>query len=1185
MALEYKQFNDITAKELTLTDNSFKLKGNYVNTGDFNYIGYEILKDPSDVKTNNYSNLILSKKRKNSEVLEVNEPEKVENNLDIITTLSFFSNDVNSANKGAWLCFNKSYDTWDMDITSATFAVTHGRPNYHGNYLFRLTCNEETNICKISHNFGDQTYYLAYDLEKATFTFTDKVKSSTTDFYYHLDGDLMRLYHKVDNKLKKISCRRIDEKSYTLLLEDYNGSQNDSINDNIFITKENDNFDYFIDSSWVTYDRRNKIDTIANEYSYFNLDSQFLIHHEYAEDDNINILPLKNHLTYQGSLVNGNNTVRSEDGFYINRPLVDFKTYTGVHSGINQEHGNDTIILTFTFNDQEYHIQPGEDYSFTIPAKEESELSPLFPYNTLNINDSTFVRNGAFGSDVPLIADKFYKLQDENTKYNNGTYLCTWLYQPSSEATPVWLDRYYYPDMVHRYNAMKAEMFEPSFENIVDDTYNLEEAKKEENYDSYLKEDIEKFKLNLQNNTYVDKKSDITLEPAASYTYHRVGKNDITSTFNALNDNRISVVKDQNGNYVNLDAAFAFNRENWRSIPSENFKNTSAINFNTNLYINPYKKMGIQIFGSDYNCGVNIQNRKDLAPFHYYASPKSVHLMNNTYSVRQSCNIYEKYGTEIKRLIIGEPFENIYVLTDDSIIIMEYDLKLKSRILYKDINGIYEATLSDANSIGNIISAYNPLIVNTNLYIPINTKNNRYIIKIIFLPDKEGETKLSARILDASEYINNFTNVFDETLRETEAIIKSLYIDNDGNIYAFNYDKLKMTSDGDTIYGIYNNELNKGDNWYYIYNQSAGRLHSSPSASKYAEFSSDISIDNIAFNPLGEMALIRGFRPNATTKEIDPKAKCLEIYNRTKTKVYNYPLKDYDDVKTLDYYCYIDEAFEEQMVFSALCIRNNKIIVIEYQSYFERVREHYTGLDADCLDNLYECTNSNKLINRYNENKIYFNLFLPNGIESDKFTIVWDLKEAQEGWYNINVEADTDNAMFRVKLNDETFEEISYKDSHKFARFTHNNDSIFDGTYFFGSIGKDHGARLFEILYDGIYDPYTLKNTKTENTTLYNRSLKYHEYQATRLYYSRINPLTITIPCGPRNGIEEIVRYFRYRNPGFISNKVKINICGLDDIKYESELNALKTEIMEALNTHGDCLTKVNEIEFINHGL
>ena len=1172
MALQYKSFSDIKAKELNLTDNFFKLKSNFVQLGNFEYNGYNILKDVSDVKTNNYSNLVLTKKQKNSKVLEVNKPEIIENSLDIITTLSFYSNNAEGINKGAWLCFNKSYDTWDMDVSAANFAVTYGKPNNHSNYLFRLEADEKTGICQISHNFGNTSYFLEYN---DGFKYTNKKDSPSTKFYFHLDNNLLRLYFKDETALKRVVCKKVASEKYILDLEKYNSSNDDSTNDNIFISKENSEFKYYTDASWITYDRKNKIDTIDNDHSTFTLSSQFLLHHEYHTDDSINILPLKNSLTYQGSLVNGSNLTKSDSGSYIKKPLVDFKTYTGINSGINQEYGNDNIILSFNFTDQEYHIEPGEKYEFSIPEAENFELSPLYPYDSLNINDTAFSRNGAFGSDIPYFADRFEKLQNENTKYNNGTYLCTWLYKPSDNAKPIWLDRYYYPDAVYRHNILTAEMFVPTFENIINEYYNISGD------DIFEKEEAEKIKLALQNNTYIDKKSDITIEAGTSYSYKRIGKNEVNELFDSIFDNRISVVKDQNLNNVNLDAEFAFNRENWRSISAESFKNTSAINFNTNLYINPYKKMGIQIFGADHNSGVNIQNRKDLAPFHYYASEDSVNLLNNTYNICQSCNIFEKYNIHIKRLIIGEPFEDLYILTDDSIIILEYDLKLKSRILYKDIDGLYDIIIADDDNIGDLLSKYNSVSYNSNLYIPINSSLDKYIIKIIFNPDKFKETERSARRLSASEFINNFTNTYDKSLVETEDNINSLYVDNEGNIYAFNYDKLKMTYDGDTIYGIYSNELSKGDKWYYIFNQSIGRLYSSAATSKYAEFSSDISIDNIAINPLGEMALIRGFRPNATTGEIDENEKCLEIYDRTKTKRYNYPLKNVDTIRALDYYCYIDDAFEEQMVFAAIGSQNNKIVVIEYQSLYEKVKVHYTGIDVDYIENFVEGTNSNKLIDRYHENKIYFNMFLPMGIYNEKLTIEWDLKDAQEGWYNINVEADTDNAIFRVKINDELFGEITYKDNPKFQRFSHTNDSIFDSTYFFGSIGKDHGLRLHEILSDGPYDPYTLKNTKTENTTLYNRSLKYHEYQATRLYYSNINPLTITLPCGIRNGIEEITRYFRYRTPGFVTNKVKINISGLTDIKYESEINALKKEIMNALNDNGDCLTKINEIEFI----
>jgi hypothetical protein len=49
--------------------------------------------------------------------------------------------------------------------------------------------------------------------------------------------------------------------------------------------------------------------------------------------------------------------------------------------------------------------------------------------------------------------------------------------------------------------------------------------------------------------------------------------------------------------------------------------------------------MGIQLFGTDYIDGFNIQNRKDLAPFHYYATDKAIYLLNNKCEIVHSFNL------------------------------------------------------------------------------------------------------------------------------------------------------------------------------------------------------------------------------------------------------------------------------------------------------------------------------------------------------------------------------------------------------------------------------------------------------------------------------------------------------------------------------------------------------------------
>jgi hypothetical protein len=167
-------------------------------------------------------------------------------------------------------------------------------------------------------------------------------------------------------------------------------------------------FDFYVDSSWVGYDRSKFISSIDEDRSAKSLTSQALIHHQYNKEDGFNFIPLKNNLTYKGNSVRGNNTNISDKEY----PDVDYRIYTSISSGMNQEKGNDNIILNFSFVDQEYEIKDGEDLYFTIPEKSletTNLLEPLWPYKYININDTKFIKNGAFGSNVPYFSDKVKK--------------------------------------------------------------------------------------------------------------------------------------------------------------------------------------------------------------------------------------------------------------------------------------------------------------------------------------------------------------------------------------------------------------------------------------------------------------------------------------------------------------------------------------------------------------------------------------------------------------------------------------------------------------------------------------------------------------------------------------------------------------------------------------------------------
>lgn len=81
--------------------------------------------------------------------------------------------------------------------------------------------------------------------------------------------------------------------------------------------------------------------------------------------------------------------------------------------------------------------------------------------------------------------------------------MCTWLYQADEKSVPIWLDRYYYPDIISRKKALKAKNeddeneFKLSFNNIVD-SYYYKGAPGYNNLDIYGKEQINLFNEKLK---------------------------------------------------------------------------------------------------------------------------------------------------------------------------------------------------------------------------------------------------------------------------------------------------------------------------------------------------------------------------------------------------------------------------------------------------------------------------------------------------------------------------------------------------------------------------------------------------------------------------------------------------------------------------------------------------------------
>lgn len=1397
--------NDLKAKDLCYSDEFFKLKGEKVIPSDsFTFDSYDVFKDIVDFKTNNYSNLFLIDKQRNSDWLEPQIRQKDKFNS-LATTVSWYSGNVNNQNeKGSWLYFSKNYQMFDINVKSVDAIVTYDRPEQdYSNYIFYFQILDD-NLCRIAHTFGDLTFYLSVQQDQ-TIHFVKQPTDDKQKFIYLMDGQMVKLYKRVKHheynevgqvidtkqRLYLLGIKRNENKEAALVL--HSNTNLDSADIITYITNNLLDFDFYVDSSWVSYDRSKYISSINAKKSAYNLQTQALIHHQYNKDKGFNFVPLKTNQTYKGNTIRGNNMTYS-DQFY---PDVDYRTYTSIQSGLNQEKGNDNITLTFNFTDQEYTIQEGDDLFFTIPEKsleETNGLDPLWPYKYININDTKFVKNGSFGSNVPFFADKVKKMQGAKTivkdedgnslSPNNGTYLCSWLYKKNHQSTPIWLDRYYYPDIISRKQALQGiSKFEQSFQNIIDKNYIKEVPKLEgdvsdDQISSYQEQvkTVRDIKGKIHRNTYFDKVSDLVIEGGNTYRYHRISNDMLNQVNENLLKNQIVKGKNRARKEVNLEDLFYFNNQDYYKLNYKDWNKTNAINFNTDIYLNKDKRMGIQLFGTDYIDGFNIQNRKDLVPFHYYATQKVIYLLNNKFEIVHSFDLDDKYQDRILKMFLGDVFDDVVVVTGMWMYIFSYDLRLKSRIdmtasesngkangikdletisasgIETDISKQYQSDknlteqralhmdnhedlsfsdikkgaelfcgkcmrflkerdqhmlkdhsiLSDQliaqgqkyfcpicnkdfvqqeetenkeqsitfNNVSSqatmvnypyghtgislehvdlehwgqgtfqvsysknlyfyqfekhfisttrifvnqniIISGSvlipsrlseeicksNGLLYRNNLYIPVNQR----IMKIILCPDVQNDFKYfdqndrgqypaAARFLTSDEFYLNYTKKSDGNDNETISTqagfiqvqnkIKHIFIDDDGKIFGLNYDQFGVSSDGDTLYGLYAKQdyLSTGG-WSWLFNDSMSKMQADTSTSKYAQFASPNSIDKIKFNENGQMCLVRCFR-NLSDNENDDNNKRFDIFDKTKQKIYTYDLSAYDQIISLDAYNYIDEAHEEQTCFTMLLKAASRIYKVTYFSKDKKVLSVGTDLPYDVLSSFYETVNSNVLLRYRDYNALYFNLHVPSHYTYDYMaTIKWDLSEIQEGWYNINVMIDLDAAEFQVRINDIIYEKITQKTHSWFKPYVSSNGTTFNSSYYFGCVGKKYGTTLNKILKNAPFDPYVCKDSKVDRLMIHNKRLDYYQYQAMRLKGKGINRLLLTLPCGNRNGIDQMVRYFKYNSSPAISNKVKINITGTG-LQTQGQFEMLRKEIKAVLSKEKDCLVDIKDIEFV----
>jgi hypothetical protein len=167
------------------------------------------------------------------------------------------------------------------------------------------------------------------------------------------------------------------------------------------------------------------------------------------------------------------------------------RNYYKIFTGTNQSGGYDKIHLGYEAVTSEIILKKNQTTYFHIP----------FFSSTQTIQDSPLIGNGAIPGPIPALADRVLKKLGNygNTspwgtasERSDGTWLCSWLYSPSTSDTPVWKDRYYNPGRLAYKEALNGEA----------------------NFTDYIKSEV----------LYYDVDSTLTFEPGVLYQYFHQGE-------------------------------------------------------------------------------------------------------------------------------------------------------------------------------------------------------------------------------------------------------------------------------------------------------------------------------------------------------------------------------------------------------------------------------------------------------------------------------------------------------------------------------------------------------------------------------------------------------------------------------------------------------------------------------------
>jgi len=1125
-------------------DDILQFNNSYSTTNlGYNVFFNEILHNSRDHSINNYSIYYLTDNKKLSDYVDITKVDN--NNYHLVTYIK---------NSGYYLSVS--------DITQG-LQISDTPTNYFEICFENEKCYIKTFVNNTVNEEGDNigTIYYLMLTPTGNIGITDDINNKVK-FNYILDEDKLYLFNHEDSgsqngvitliesifKVITGSTSYFDESQTFILTNPSNIKNNVNINTG-FGVYGNKTLD--IDHYKSIYDLSNNI-LMNSQYSYLD-----------GDNIDVDLLVLKNQVTPRGYLSKTDLT-----------PNLNFREYTSLFTGSNQETGNALLTLNYNYYLTDLQIKPGVN-TFTTP----SSLSPL--PSSININDIAFEDSGAFGYVNPSLADKIYKLND-----NNLIKSYAWLSCSDLDDKGIWLSRYYNPLLTNVQNIATNPA------KVINNVTDIDKIFYEHN--------------EIVKDGYIDIVSDLTINPSTTYIYKRITNREIDN-FNNNNKNLIlSSIK-----LLNTDDTYVYdedvendiytlNGSRYAKVPVKDYMYNNQLSFSFCLNSVDYNKViADQIFGN-LNCyGFTFKKNVVTTPLPIITFAGGV-----------------TFGTtnDNWETINGTLGGGLSYLNHDTWSTYLYDW---NRFLFSsdmDVNGnyVYNTDLSLIDILP-IYDAYLKLV-------RVEHNDFYYVVyqQQIMRMDSNGIELLSFNF--------NENNIINENIVSVSYDENNLYgISNVGNIYEISYndeDIKTITNESitaETGILLSPNSYNivfKQDDKYFLASSTAGITEQDY---RYGLFYDGEDIDNNHRH----IHHIYYFNPNSVNKKInyiDNKqasifftAKSiqdfkilddyvgiaydeskLDIYNTDRDLLFRYNFNDIN--KKIFAFDYVSE------------IRDNKIkkyfIVVTVDKVYDKYGREITEITGDSeftlrknpydYVSLYKLEDFNlelitktnyrghnlkqgetrltnyslikKLHDQYND--YYIKYKLTNKYNNRINTRIINLPDFEPGDNNMVINFNGIDGNIEIYKNGK----LIITDNFEIGKYISEN--IFDENMLIGT-DSFYNIPLFKHIKQNNYftDGLQIKYFK-----LYKNILTKDEVKILNMQHNKVDDIVLNIPCGERNKTETINRMFKQSVPGFKTNKFNIVVKNID--VNENDKKSLKKAINSIIPSKLPIQTNINDIIF-----